>query len=97
MNMLVLDEVSMHKIPEIKKSLELSETKVVMISGGLTWYLQSLDFSINKPFKDGIIKKYNEYWLEKGDIKVSRKEILNWVRQECYDGKLTSYMIKKLV
>ena len=32
-NMLVLDEASVHKIPEIKKSLELSEIKVMMILG----------------------------------------------------------------
>ena len=94
-NMLVLDEASVHKIPEIKKSLELSETKVMMIPGGLTRYLQPLDVSINKPFKDGIRKKYNEYWLEKWDIKVSRKEILNWVGEVWYDDNLTSYMIEK--
>ena len=35
-NILVLDEASVHKIPEIKKSLELSETKVMMIAGVLT-------------------------------------------------------------
>ena len=93
--MLVLDEASVHKIPEIKKSLELSETKVMMIPGGLTRYLQPLDVSINKPFKDGIRKKYNEYWLEKWDIKVSRKEILNWVGEVWYDDNLTSYMIEK--
>ena len=46
-NMLVLDEASVHKIHEIKKSLELSETKVMMIPGGLTRYLQPLDASIN--------------------------------------------------
>ena len=56
-NMLILDEASVHKIPEIKKSLELTETKVMMIPGRLTRYLQPLDVSINKPFKDGIIKK----------------------------------------
>ena len=94
-NMLVLDEASVHKIPEIKKSLELSETKVMMIPGGRTWYLLPIDVSINKPFKDGIRKKYNEYWLEKGDIKVSRNEILNWVGEVWYDDNLTSYMIEK--
>ena len=54
--MLVLDEASMHKIPEIKKSLKFSETKVKMIWGGLTLYLQPPYVSINKTFKDGIKK-----------------------------------------
>ena len=61
-NILVLDETSMLKnITEIKKSLELSKSKVMMIPGGLTRYLQPLDFSNNKSFKDGIRKKYNQY------------------------------------
>ena len=33
--------------------------------------------------------------MEKGDIKVSRKEILNWVGEVWYDDNLTSYMIEK--
>ena len=49
-NILVIYDASMHKIPEIKRSVELSETKVMMIPGGLTKYLQPLDVSINKPF-----------------------------------------------
>ena len=58
--MLELDEASVHRILEIKKTLELSETKVMMIPEGQTRYLQPLDVSIKKTFKDGIKKKYNE-------------------------------------
>ena len=60
-NMLELDEASMHKIFEIKKSFGFSEAKVMMIPGVLTGYLQPLDVWVNKPFKDRIRKKYNEY------------------------------------
>ena len=60
-NMVVLNKASIHKIPEIKKSLELGKTKVMMIPEELTQYLQPLDVSINKPFKDGVRKKSNEY------------------------------------
>ena len=85
----------MHKTPGIRKSIELSETKVMMIPDGLTRYLQPLDVSINKPFKDGIRRKYNEYWLEKGDVKVSRKEIIDWVGEAWYDDKLSTDMVVK--
>ena len=94
-NMLILDDASMHKTPGIRKSIELSETKVMMIPDGLTRYLQPLDVSINKPFKDGIRRKYNEYWLEKGDVKVSRKEIIDWVGEVWYDDKLSTDMVVK--
>ena len=55
-NMFELDEASMHKISEIKKSFEFSEAKVTMIPGVLTGHLQPLDVLINKPFTDGIKK-----------------------------------------
>ena len=64
--MLVLDEASVHRILQIKKSLELSDTKVMMIPEGLTRYLKPLDASIKKLFKDGIRKKYNKNWLKRG-------------------------------
>ena len=64
--MLVLDEASVHRILQIKKSLELCDTKVMMILGGLTRYLKPFDASIKKPFKDGIRKKYNKIWLKRG-------------------------------
>ena len=41
--MLDIDDASMHKIPEIKRSVELNEAKVMMIPGGLTWYLLPFD------------------------------------------------------
>ena len=49
--MFVMDDASMHKIPEIKRSVELSETKVMMIPVGLSRYLQLLDASINNHSK----------------------------------------------
>ena len=93
--MLVMGDASMHKIPEIKRSVELSETKVMMIPGGLTRYLQPLDVSINKPFKEEIRRKYNEYCIENTNLKVSRKQIIDWVGEIWYSEKLSSAMISK--
>ena len=73
--MLAIDGASMHSIPEIKRSVELSETKVMMIPGGLTGYLQPLDVSISKHFKEEIRRKYNEYCIENANLIVSRKKI----------------------
>ena len=70
-NMLIMDGASMHKTPEIKRSVELSETKVMMIPGILTRYLQSLYVSINKPFTEEIRREYNEYCIENTNLKVS--------------------------
>ena len=56
-NILVLNGASMHKIPKIKRSIELSETKVMTVSVGLIRYLQPFDVSINKPFKEKNQKK----------------------------------------
>ena len=53
-NMLVLDEALMYKIPEIKKSLELSKTKVMMISK--TNSISSASRSFNSKF----IQKWNQ-------------------------------------
>ena len=64
-NILVLDKESLHKIPEIKKSLELSETKIMMIPLILIQYFQLLNVTINMPSKYGVRKKYNKYWLDK--------------------------------
>ena len=50
--MLVMDDASMHKINNLKDKIKKCKTKISMIPVGLTKYLQSLNVSINKPFKD---------------------------------------------
>ena len=67
----------------------------MMIPGGLTRYLQPLDVSINKPFKEEIRRKYNEYWIENANPKVSWKQIIDWVGEIWNSEKLASAMISK--
>ena len=52
-----------------------------MIPEGLTRYLQSLNLSINKTFKDELRKKYTDYLMEtkKSNAKVSQNDLINWV------------------
>ena len=47
--MLVMDDASMHKIDIEKDKAKECKTKINLIHGGLTKYLQSLDVSINNP------------------------------------------------
>ena len=68
-----------------------------MIPGGLTRYLQPLDVSINKPFKDELRKKYTDYWMEtkNSNAKVSQNYLINWVWEVWYSKRISSNMIRK--
>ena len=57
----VMDDASMHKIDIVKDKIKECKTKISIIPGGLTRYLQPLDLSINKPFKDELKKRYNKF------------------------------------
>ena len=50
--MLVMDNALMHKINILKDKIKECKTKINMIPGGLTRYLQPQDVSVNKPFND---------------------------------------------
>ena len=67
--MLVMDDPSMHKIDILKDKIKECKAKISMISCGLTRYLQPLDVSINKPFKDELKKRYIKYCINQKDTK----------------------------
>ena len=52
----------------VKDKIKEWKTKINIISGGLTRYLQPLDISMNKPFK-GESKKYDKYCIDQKDTK----------------------------
>ena len=60
--MLVLDSFRCHRMSTIKAQLKQDNTDLVIIPGGLTRLLQPLDVSVNKPMKDALRQRWNQ-WL----------------------------------
>ena len=50
-------------------------------------YLQPIDVSINKTFKDGLKKSYTKYWIDQKDnkAKVIKEYLINLVGEIWYD------------
>ena len=90
--MLVMDGASMHKLDVMKQRINDWETSISIIPGGLTRYLQLLDVSINRPFKDELRNKYTDYWMQ---TKISQHDLVNWVWEVCYSKNISSNMIRK--
>ena len=67
--MLVMDDLSMHKIDIEKDKIKECKAQISMIIGGLVKYLQPLDVSINNPFKDELKKRYTKYCIAQKDTK----------------------------
>ena len=61
---LVMNDVSMHKIDYVKNNIKELKTRVSMIPRGLKRYLQPLDVTFNKPFKDELKKRYTKYCID---------------------------------
>lgn len=64
-SLLVLDAFRCHKTEKTKKLLKKKTTPAI-IPGGMTSILQPLDVSINKPMKNSLRRKWNE-WMLNGD------------------------------
>ena len=64
-SLLVFDSFEAHVTDRVKRVLERENTNLAAIPGGLTSILQLLDVSLNKPFKDGVRKRWME-WMANG-------------------------------
>ena len=63
--LLAWDAFRCHITDSTKEELRLSKVDPVIIPGGCTKYIQVPDVSWNKPFKQNITGKYDE-WMAKG-------------------------------
>ena len=63
---LVMDAFRGHLHESVRKQLEIVNTDIAVIPGGLTGILQPLDVGINKPFKDRVRQKWVN-WLQSDD------------------------------
>lgn len=84
--LIVWDSASTHRAKEMKKFVAQQRINQVMIPAGMTGYLQSLDIVINKPFKDNVRVRVNDYVEnrmvrnERGNLtKPSLEEVVSWV------------------
>ena len=95
--MLVMDDASIHKIDTVKDKIKECKTKIIMIPWGLKRYLQPLDVSTNKSFKDELKKSYTKYCMDQQDIKarVIQEDLINWVAKVRYNWKMFSEIINK--
>ena len=64
--LLIYDACTAHLTDEVKAAVQ-KHTKLAVIPGGLTKFLQSLDISVNKSFKSHLRKSW-ENWMENEEM-----------------------------
>jgi len=65
--LLVLNAFKGHVADEVKATLQKGNCETVIIPGGMTSQLQTLDIFINKPFKARVRDQYED-WLSLGNL-----------------------------
>ena len=83
-SLLVFDSFEAHVTDRVKRALERENTNLTVIPGGLTSILQPLDVSLNKPFKDGVRKRWmangiHEFTATGRQKKPSEELICSWI------------------
>ena len=84
-----MDRATTHFSERIKDLFAENKSKYVLIPPGATRYLQPLDIAINKPFKDDMRKKYNEFAIKYGgNKKPVSEDLIEWIVSSWYDPKV---------
>ena len=68
---LTLDTARCHTHDDVKTAFEKENTRLDFIPGGMTPLLQPLDSHLNKPFKNAMRRKWEE-WLSNGEREYTR-------------------------
>lgn len=100
-SMFVWDSFRAHLSQPIRRTLQSLNTECAVIPGGMTGLLQPLDVCINKPFKDRLRSKWQQ-WMISGEHtltatgrtrKAELNVICNWIKQAWDD--IPTEMIQK--
>ena len=92
-SLLVCDAFEAHVTESVKTAFARENTDLGVIPGGLTSILQPLDVALNKPFNDGVRKRWME-WMADGiheftatghQKKPSEELIVSWIAQAWND------------
>ena len=95
---LILDQASSHVTENVIKELSGVNREIAFIPTGLTRFLQPLDVSINKPFKQALREKYVKFCCENGNenLKISRTKMIQFICDTWYDDNIiTKEMVYK--
>ena len=69
--LLIWDSYRCHICDEVKASCKKNNIDMIVIPGGCTKFLQTLDVSANKPFKAAVMEQFDE-WMDKGKKSYTR-------------------------
>ena len=94
---LLLDSYKCHLMSSVVHAIQDLGIEVEHISGGCTGLVQPLDVGVNKPLKNRIRRKWEEYMLEAGLAMTvlkppTRQQMATWIT-ECLDD-LSEHIIK---
>ena len=79
--MLIIDQMSAHIVPSVKKAVEDCGTLLEFIPKGYTSCLQVCDIGLNKPFKDYMRATVHEWMVFHGEVAVKpdRPTVSHWI------------------